>query len=548
MSRAVLVIVFLLLLNGCGGGGTTESKKTQKSSPSETITETFNSFQEDLYLDNREYYYKNLSNYKEVNISIRLDTLDNLYLIFTKNETNSSISIQDSINKSNKKNRVLKNLNQKESIAEFNRVIPKEEDSIKRDLKITEYHNDKVDDEKYFYLDKYGNSKTLAVLKKVIKDVETDFGKKNLEIWVSKDSYINCEKKYCVDDEDINSLAETFLKDGNDNDIYDWVTNIFGEEWGEFAQKYNSLVNDNSTITILLTDINSDNRAKNTIYGFFWAKDNFLKNKYAGSNERLMIYLDSVVFANRSLGDFYKKEIYSTLAHEFQHMIHFYQRNIKHKVSSEVWLNEMLSEATEDLIATKIKHYGPRGVPYFMGSAGDKNNSLGRYSIYNLYNYDSLTNWDNSMKDYAHVSAFAAYILRNYNALKIFNYIVTTSHYSGKKALEEAIKVIENKDLSMKELLNKFAVAVILSDKIDLDNDVDRFNFGDFKIVEYNNIDYYLGSINFYNYKYKPNFFNDIKNINENSNIFYNVTLDNNKSANFYFKIPEGFSVSLVAK
>jgi hypothetical protein len=537
-----LNLTFLILV-GCGGGGVDISQQKEKSV-----------FNENLNITSKNYYFKNLSNYSEINSTVTLNNLNSLYLVFTRDDEKSkygTIFIKQSASNERKKSlKIYKSDEYKKinEILKFNKIIPQKENSENKNFKLANYKEYKLNDKKYFFLDKEGNNKTSAVLKKSIKGIKTKYGIKNLEIWVSEDSYLNCMKKYCVDNELIDSLADKFLKEGENNDIYDWVSNIFGKEWGDYANNYNSLIGVNDTITILLTDIDDDNKISNCIYGYFYSKDNFKQSKYAGSNERLMIYLDSVVFANNSNEDYWKKEIYSTLAHEFQHMIHFYQRNVKNRVSSQTWLNEMLSLAVEDLIATKIEHVGPRGVPYFMGSAGYVNNGMGLYPIFNLYNYDSITSWYGSVQDYASVSAFSAYLLRNYQALKIFNYIVTKSKYGDKKALEEAFEKIENQKISFEELLNKFATAVILSDKTDLNEDVDKFNFGDFKIVTYKDINYYLGSINFYFYKYKPVFFNEVADMDPNSNIFYKVKLNKSQSTKLYFKIPEGFSVSLIAK
>ncbi len=78
----------------------------------------------------------------------------------------------------------------------------------------------------------------------------------------------------------VDAIADTFLLgDGSDNDIYDWVTNIYGEEWDSDAQnKYPNLIGADNEITILLTDIDGDNSPKGGVIGFFWSKDNFDKS------------------------------------------------------------------------------------------------------------------------------------------------------------------------------------------------------------------------------------------------------------------------------
>ncbi len=117
-----------------------------------------------------------------------------------------------------------------------------------------------------------------------------------------------------------------------------------------------SYIPESDEITILLTDINNDNSSNGGVVGYFWAKDNYTQSTVAGSNERVIFYIDSVMYANNdSDGDgnadnYWENIIYSTLAHEFQHMINFYQRVAKRGLATETWYNEMLSAAIEDIV------------------------------------------------------------------------------------------------------------------------------------------------------------------------------------------------------
>ncbi len=379
--------------------------------------------------------------------------------------------------------------------------------------------NKSVGDSETFYMDASSSGTTTrATLKKVVSNVSTAFGNKTLNVWVSDDSFgTGCVKSRCVTQTMVDALADNFLKVGSDNDIYDWVTNIFGEEWGSDASSKDSdLIGSNDEITILLTDIGNDDSPSGGTIGYFWSKDNFNSSSISGSNERIMFYADAVMFANTDNGDFWQKEMYSTLAHEFQHMIHFYQKTVLLDASDDTWINEMLSETTEDLIATKIQHTGPRGVVYTEGSAGSAGNINGRYPLFNENNTLSLTAWNNSLADYSKVNAFGTFLTRNYGGAKVLHDIMANG-----KLHEDAIEEATGKTFG--ELLKEWGIAVMLSDRADAARDQYSYNIKDFTVNEESGIIYKMGAINFFNYDPKPNISTNIGTVKPQGNYYYEV-------------------------
>jgi len=397
---------------------------------------------------------------------------------------------------------------------------------------------------KYFSIDENGNEKVRARAKKVVRDIQTKFGSKTLNIWVAEDSFEgpSCTKSKCVTQAMVDEFADNFLKEGDDNDIYDWVTNIYGEEWGsDAATKYSNLIGANDEITILLTDIDNDDNPSGGTIGYFWSKDNVKQSSISGSNERIMFYADAVMFANDENNGFWQKEMYSTLAHEFQHMIHFYQKTVLLDATDDTWINEMLSETTEDLIATKIQHTGPRGVAYTDGSAGDTGNRNGRYPIFNENNTISLTTWNNSMADYSKVNAFGTFLTRNYGGAKVLHDIMY-----NKKEHEDAIETAIGK--SFDDLLKEWGIAVMLSDRTDAKKDQYSYNTGDFTVNEKLGTIYKMGAINFFNYSSQPTISSNIGTVKPQGNYYYKVgdnltgnvtidlTLDTNTKATLIVK------------
>lgn len=364
---------------------------------------------------------------------------------------------------------------------------------------------------------------TIATSKKVVSKIPTILGNKTLNVWVSDDSFgPGCSKSECVTQEMVDALADTFLLSGLDNDIYDWVTNIYGDEWGNTAD----MIVPNDEITILLTDIDADNSANGGVVGFFWSKDNFYATTVPGSNERVMFYIDAVMFANGgstwSIDDPWPKEMVSTLAHEFQHMINFYQKRILLDTDTDTWINEMLSESTEDIIATKIRHIGPRAVDYLDGSAGSAGNIEGRYPLFNANNTLSLTAWNGQLADYSKVNAFGAYLLRNYGGAELLHDIMHNSFEDEQAVVDAVNKSPDGAGKTFANLLSEWGVAVMLSDHESL-VDVPFYNTGDFTLSTYNNSTYELGSINFFNYIPLPTIYTTAGTVEAKGNYYYKI-------------------------
>ncbi len=414
--------------------------------------------------------------------------------------------------------------------------------------------DDVVNQTDTFYLDLDARQSTEVTARKVVSNISTNFGDKTLNIWVSNDSFgEGCAKAKCVTQEMVDTLADSFLKAGLDNDVYDWVTNIYGEPWGSEAQDiYTGVIPNSNEITILLTDIDNDNSSDGGVVGYFWSKDNFTKASYSGSNERVMFNIDSVMFANGEgtwdINDFWPKEMISTLAHEFQHMIHFYQKSVLLTGdSTDTWIDEMLAETTEEVIATKIQHTGPRGVDYTDCSAGDADNTSGRYPLFNENNTLSLTSWGNQLRDYSKVNAFGAFLTRNYGGAKLLHDVMHNS-YTDEQAIVDAVNNSANGgSKTFDNLLTEWGVAVLLSDHENLE-DTPFYNTGDFTEESYNGTTYQMGSINFFNYSPAPTIYTRTGTIPKKGNYYYKIGDDLTGEVTVELELNGQTEVTLIAK
>lgn len=360
----------------------------------------------------------------------------------------------------------------------------------------------------YTFMNESVSDTIAATARKVVSD-----GSVSLNIWVADDSWGSCGKHYCMNQTMVDAFADKFLQSGSDNDIFDWVSSIYGDPWG--THDFSNLIaaTAGQEIDVLFFDIEDDGDAATDpdptggILGFFWSKDNFLTSAYSYSNQRLLFYMDAVLTAKAEDGsweitDYWPAEMVSTLAHEFQHMIHFYQKNVTFNTSSETWINEMASMMAEDFLADKMAVNGPRGVSYSDSTAGSSGNTNGRLPMFNSYNYIGPTVWysgTSSLINYAVNYAFGSYLARNYGGAELFRNIVQ-SQYTDYRAITSAVETM-GYDETFASLLQKWGAAVLLSDQTDQSQGY-RYNIGGAFTSTLSGIDYNLGSINLFNYEY----------------------------------------------
>ena len=137
----------------------------------------------------------------------------------------------------------------------------------------------------YNFYEAVGGNTIPATCRKVVSNISTNQGSKTLNIWVADNCWINGgSKSNLITQIMVDAMADKFLKTGLNNDIYDWVTNVCGVEWG--SQKYNNLLSSDQAIDILLCDIGDDNKTTGGTLGYFWNGNNFLKTSVSNSNEK----------------------------------------------------------------------------------------------------------------------------------------------------------------------------------------------------------------------------------------------------------------------
>ena len=380
---------------------------------------------------------------------------------------------------------------------------------------------------------------------------------KNLYVWVADNCWEqNSIKKYNVTQQMVDDFAPKFLNPGNDNDIYEWVTNAVGEPWGSTA--YSNLIPETDDIHIWLMDIDNDNKTTGTVtLGYYYSRDNYSKSTLPDSNQKLMFTIDAVLFAETdnglwSLSNFWPQQMISTLAHEFTHMIYFYQHVIKTNQDGDVAINEMSAQCVEDLVANKISADGPRGVPYATPSAGYIRNYDGRLPLYNSHNDYNLLDWSSddkqSLINYSKTYALGAYLMRNYGGANFIKALIQ-SRYNGIESIVEAVNYNGGAGLSFGDILQQFGVANLLSNQT-ITSKGYMFNTKDWSRSIVNGVTYDLGAINLYNYSPAPFIYDKLPNTQmPNSNVYYRAGSNLNGDIEWYFNgIDKNTKVTVVIK
>lgn len=328
--------------------------------------------------------------------------------------------------------------------------------------------------------------------------LETSVAGVSIYLWVDN------EEMYAPDNPDSTGTitsSMTIMLNTYIEIIYDSLAHLLGVPWGPGTET-GILPETWDDIHILLTDIDRDKDLPvySYITGYFYALNNYLKGPGTeASNEMLLLTIDAPLFSKLtdtesewSIENYWPQEIITTLGHEFQHMIHFYQKSIKNSLqdTSEVWIDEMCSLATEDILSNSLLVNGPRGtkekiIPD-MSYSGE-----GRLPLFNQVGNIDLTQWNYSyiLENYASAYALGAYILRVYGIEGIKQII--QSDKTDYKALEEAT------GLSFSTILKNWACAVALSSYIEAPP-LWQYNNGGW----FTDGDYKYGSINLNRYSF----------------------------------------------
>ena len=211
-----------------------------------------------------------------------------------------------------------------------------------------------------------GQAKVSATLRKV----------SDKAYWYVSDEYWNgvSAAEQSSFSSELDELASEF-----DTRIYPTEVFFWGSEW-------NPGIDNDPRITVLLT------RLIDKAGGYYDTSHQYKKNQAPESNEREMVFINtSGVLSGRAK---------TFLAHEFQHLIDFNQKDRLNGLSEEIWLNEIRSE-----YSVKLTGY----------DADFENSNLRRRTIAFLQSpSEPLGEWKNLSPDYGAITLFVHYLTDHY--------------------------------------------------------------------------------------------------------------------------------------
>jgi len=507
IKRIIIPVIGTFLLVGCGGDGSIATgayNPDEKDSINITISQDKN-IERFSIKSGEKYSVDMLNSNKEL-------------LLVLSNTDHEVISKELSNNKSNN--------NLKLTLAEAKKLMKVKSNNDFKPLYKTTNSILPIDTEKEFVMTMDNNYQPIDKLNakvKLVTEIDTNYGKKVLYLWV-ENGYYNCEGKACVNDTDLEYIKNNFLKDELNNDIYDYETNLFGEEYNN--GDYTELINKTNEINLLFYPATNDN-----LYGYVNYKDFFNKTEINASNEMVLININSTL-----VNETYKLDVISTIAHEFQHIISFTKRAIEKNIVEDTWINEMRSEMIEDLLSKKLNTEGIRGVSYEDGSSGEPGN------LKSILNYNdnskSLVNWSSDIVNYANVASFGGYLLRKYNGGEILSKLMFSTENGMTSVEKETGKTFA--ELQEDWIFEQFSSNI----------EGNIYNTGTWKTTTYENNIYDLGSIDLFKLVSQIKLSENIPEEIENSatNIFsYGKNLTG-KQQIFVPEYEENINVSLIIK
>ncbi|MDR0550803.1 MAG: hypothetical protein LBG72_02160 [Spirochaetaceae bacterium] len=294
-------------------------------------------------------------------------------------------------------------------------------------------------------------------------------------VWVADENYDSAGNGE-FDDNKITS-SQAFTLGEKFNTIYEKETAILGYEPGG-GPDGDGGIDGLKPVQIFVYDIDADYKKTQTggVLGYFWAKDLYTQtfwnsnNNGYKSNEAEIFYLDCHIL------DKFPSYQYSTLIHEFQHMINFNQKYKLADKSSATWYDEMMSMLAEDLIDEFID------IPLDNGG----HPVMGRIPLFlSEYSKSGVNEWvSDRIISYSTAYAFGAFLVRNFGGPELLKEMMNNGEVD-EKSVVNAVNTLTGGKWTFNELLVKYPEAFVFN----LQNDK-HYTFNKTVSANINGIDY----------------------------------------------------------
>lgn len=278
-------------------------------------------------------------------------------------------------------------------------------------------------------------------------------------IWVINDYYTSGSASGSKVD---STIAAKFAN--KFDEIYPIIRNVFGDE-SDYLVNYDTSItsydaslamssySDTGTkVNIVIYDIGDDYSKSNQcgVVGYFYSKDYVYPSSSVSSdsiisksNKGKYFYVDSAYAVK------YFDTTISTLAHEFQHMINFNQKEISHTLSPSTNYNEMLSMICEDMMQEKL-------------GIGDDDSPKARLQGFNTYYFLSgLTEYNESYAAVSYATSYAlgAWLCRQYGGAALAQ-AMSKNDSVDNDSIVAAVNSVNGTSYSFDDLFKQFLLAI----------------------------------------------------------------------------------------
>jgi hypothetical protein len=319
---------------------------------------------------------------------------------------------------------------------------------------VSAYTSAQEGDTKEFKLDTIATKTETATLRKIGA---------YCKVWVANSNFDNNSPSpdgSAYSDNKLNQAQITALAQKFDA-IYPIETALLGYEYGG-GPGGNGGADGDAKIQILVFDIDSDfgQERNGMVAGYFWMGDEMNKAGVPASNMAEIFYLDSEMLDERPVG------AYSTLIHEFNHMINYNMKVIKtgNQDNFTSWFSEMLSMLAEDVIGPMV------GIPFQSGTGEATDHVIwGRIPAW-LRGYDtarvmwwpSPSSGTSTIPYYSSNYAFGAYLVRNFGGPELLSAIAQSTR-DGRDALDYYLRYFNGTNATVDYALSRFGEALVYS-------------------------------------------------------------------------------------
>lgn len=239
-----------------------------------------------------------------------------------------------------------------------------------------------------------------------------------------------------------------------DDKIFPNITNILGTY--EYTTTYENVISCPKKINIVISDLFYDysntSETKSGTYGYFWAGDMFEDYE----NQDSIIHLDSFFISENP------ESVYSTLAHEFNHMLNTINKSFVHKKEFSTWYTEMLSALADAMFEN-----------YLSENLKDDDSIISsRIPFFNTWYNLGFSTWRSSTTDYfpsgdvlisyGNVFAFGNFIAKNYGGFELIKEIAENK-YVDEESIVQAVRKCnpERSGITFKDILKDFSCVQI---------------------------------------------------------------------------------------